>query len=107
MKKLAIAVLLSSVVSVSANASIKQQPEVKYVGDMQFASFCKAVVNDDVSLFKMTLNRFVGELGSSRKSVLKRVTEEQSVQCAGKDLLDFTQQRNASSINSYLNTSKV
>lgn len=107
MKKLAIALLLSGSTVFAASASIKQETTVKYVGDMQYASFCKAVVNDDLDLFKVTLSRFVGELGTSRKSVLKRVTAQNSVQCAGHDLVEFTEKRNATKIDSFINSAKA
>ncbi len=107
MKNIIIAAVVSSAFTFSAVASNVQEAKVKYVGDLQFASFCKAVVNDDVALFKMTLSRFVGELGASRASVLKKVTAQDSVQCAGKDLVEFTQQRNAQMIQSYLQNTKA
>lgn len=101
MKKLAITILLASSVSFAASASINNDANVKYVGDMKYASFCKAVVNNDVDLFKMTLGRFVGELGSSRERVLDRILAE-GVKCSGADLVEFSTQRKATNIDAYI-----
>ena len=101
MKKLFIATIFT--MSFAASASNAPAENVKYIGDMQFASFCKAVVNNDLGLFKVSLKRFVGELGSTRQRVLDRVLEDGSVQCSGKGLVEFTTERNATLIVSFLN----
>lgn len=101
MKKLILATLLS--MSFAASASNAPAEKFRYVGDLQFASFCKAAIENDLNLFKTTLTRFVGELGSSRQRVLSRVLEENSVMCSGKGLVEFTSERNATDIVSFLN----
>ncbi|GAB5379263.1 MAG: hypothetical protein Alis3KO_12500 [Aliiglaciecola sp.] len=103
MKKVILATLFSAAVSFTASAS-NAPANVKYVGDTHFAPFCKAVINNDVKLFKIALNRFVGELGSSQKRVLNRVLESNSVTCAGQDLVDFAQSRKATAIDSFIST---
>ncbi|GAA0858693.1 hypothetical protein [Aliiglaciecola litoralis] len=101
MKKLVLATVLSmSFTGFAANA---HDEKIKYAGDLEYASFCKAVVNNDQALFKSSLNRFVGELGSNRKQVLNRVLENDSVKCAGKGLVKFSSERNATEIVTFLN----
>ncbi|WJG10071.1 hypothetical protein [Aliiglaciecola sp. LCG003] len=104
MKKLAIATLFASTLSFAASAATVSTENVKYTGDMEFASFCKAVVNNDIQLFKVSLNRFIGELGSSRKRVLDRVLEADTITCSGKNLVEFTQERNATQIDTFISS---
>lgn len=103
MKKLVLASVLSMSVSLSAFAGVTLDKPTYYLGDEKFVPFCKAVVNNDLELFRMTLTSFVGELGSSRQHVLNRVLKDNSVQCAGKGLIEFTTARNATEIVNYLN----
>lgn len=102
MKNVILATLLSTAVSFSASAANAPVGKVKFVGDTHYASFCKAVINNDLKLFKISLNRFVGELGASQKRVLARVLENNSVTCAGQDLVEFSQSRNATAIDTFL-----
>ncbi|GAA6184761.1 MULTISPECIES: DUF3718 domain-containing protein [Alteromonadaceae] len=102
MKKLVLASLLALSVPFTASASESSAESVKFIGDLEYASFCKAVVNNDVELFKLSLNRFVGELGSSRKRVLKRVLADNNVTCSGQSLVEFSAKRNATQIGSFI-----
>lgn len=104
MKKVILATLFSAAVSFTATASNAPAKNVKFVGDTHYATFCKAVINNDVKLFKIALNRFVGELGTSQKRVLSRVLANNSVTCAGQDLVNFAQSRNATAIDSFIST---
>lgn len=107
MKKVILATVLSATVSISANAAMEKQGNFKFVGDTQYASFCKAVLNDNVKLFKRSLNRFVGPLGTNRKIVLERVLDDNNVQCAGQGIVEFSQQRNASKVAAYLSKAQA
>lgn len=107
MKKVILATVLSATVSISANAAMEKQTNFKFVGDTQYASFCKAVLNDNVKLFKRSLNRFVGPLGSSRRVVLERVLDDNNVKCAGQGIVEFSQQRQANKVAEFLSKAKA
>lgn len=107
MKKVILATLLGSLLSVNANAALKSEDNFKFVGDTEYSSFCKAVLDDNVALFKRSLKRFVGPLGASRKSVLERVLENDNVQCAGQGIVEFSEQREAKEIAEYIRRSQV
>ena len=107
MKKFAIAVLLSSSLPFAASASIKASENVKFKGDMEYASFCEAVINDDLKLFKVALSTLVGDLGYSEKLVLKRVSTKNGVKCSGQDLIKFSQERNAEKVLSYIKSNRA
>ena len=101
MKKLVLATLVSLSVSSFANAGM--QKNVVYVGDLDYAGFCKAVVNDNVGMFKRSIRRFVGPLGGSRQDVLKRVLKDDNVQCSGTGITKFAEQRNATQVVEFIN----
>ena len=107
MKKLAIAVLLSSSLSFAASASTKATESVKFQGDMKYASFCEAVVNDDIKLFKVALSNLVGDLGYSEKFVLKRVSTKNGVKCGGQNLIEFSENRSADRVLSYIKSKRA
>ena len=52
------------------------QKDVRFVGDTQFAGFCKAIVLDDVKVLRSSLSRNVGRIGASQREVLRLVTSE-------------------------------
>ncbi|MCC2617328.1 hypothetical protein LJ739_13830 [Aestuariibacter halophilus] len=93
--------MLALGLTLSVQASV-QDNNIKYVGDTHYAGFCKAVVTDNVVLFKRAINRFVGTLGGSQKDVLQRVLENNSVTCAGEGLKDFSNQRNAMQVAAFI-----
>jgi hypothetical protein len=107
MKKLIIASILASAVSMSANASMESKTNFKFTGDTEFAGFCKAVLNDNVSLFKRSIRGFVGPLGATRQDVLKRVLKNENVSCAGQGLVEFTKQRDAKQVAEFISTVSI
>lgn len=107
MKKLVLATLLSVTVSASATAAMKSQSNFKFVGDTEYAGFCKAVLNDNVTLFKRSVKRFVGPLGATKQDVLNRVLNSNNVQCAGIGIVEFSQQRSANKVAQYINSAKA
>jgi hypothetical protein len=102
MKKLILASVLASAVSMSANASMESTTSYKFTGDTEFAGFCKAVLNDNVSLFKRSVRGFVGPLGVTRQDVLKRILKDESVSCAGQGIVEFTKQRDAKQVAEFI-----
>ena len=102
MKTLALVSVLSLSVSFAADAALQQTKEVKFVGDMAYAGFCKAVVNDNVSLFKRSVKRFVGPLGGNQQLVLTKVLENDNVKCAGQGIAKFAKERDAQQISAFI-----
>jgi len=103
MKKLLVSVVVSAAcLSFSANAALEGSKKVKYVGDVEFASFCEAAVKNDVSLFKRSVNRKVGIIANTNKSVLDVVLDAENVSCAGKGLIEFSELRKATDVVDYI-----
>jgi len=88
-------------VAVNANASALQK-EVRFVGETQFAGFCKAVLLDDVKILRSNLARNVGRIGASQREVLRLVTSENGLTCNGVDLIKFSVEREANTVYEYL-----
>ena len=78
------------------------QKDVRFVGDTQFAGFCKAIVLDDVKVLRSSLSRNVGRIGASQREVLRLVTSEDGLTCNGISLIDFAVERDASAVREYL-----
>ncbi|MFC3095576.1 hypothetical protein DRW07_08340 [Alteromonas sediminis] len=75
-----------------------------YSGDLQYASFCRAVVLDDLRILKASLSRHVGRIAGSEKDVLRRVVQSDGLKCNGKGLIDFSKRRNARQVHTFLTT---
>ncbi len=78
------------------------QKDVRFVGDTQFAGFCKAIVLDDVKVLRSSLSRNVGRIGASQREVLRLVTSEDGLTCNGISLIDFAVERDAMAVREYL-----
>ena len=78
------------------------QKDVRFVGDTQFAGFCKAIVLDDVKVLRSSLSRNVGRIGASQREVLRMVTAENGLTCNGVNLIKFSAEREANSVHEYL-----
>ena len=84
-----------------------QQPEagqavVKFVGDLKYSVFCKAVVTDNVNLLDRSILRQVGKIADSPRLVLQKVTADSGILCNGKTLQEFAKLRQAESVQRYL-----
>jgi hypothetical protein len=93
-------------VSLMSTAALADSPAdgVRFIGDTQFASFCKAVVKDDIRLLRSSVARSVGVIGVSQRDVLRLVTTDNGVTCNGISLIDFSKQRHANSVYHYIET---
>lgn len=100
------ALVLSAVVSVSASA-VESQKRTVFVGDKEFAGFCKAVVENDLALFKRSLAKKVGLVGVTRDAVKAKILADNNVTCAGQDLASFAKRRNATNIIAYIKDEQV
>jgi hypothetical protein len=107
MKKLIVSVVFAvASVSFNATAALESAKKVKFVGDTEFASFCKAAVNNDVSLFKRSIERQVGVIASSKQKVLDLVLDANNVSCSGKGLTEFSETRQATDVVNFIQTKK-
>jgi hypothetical protein len=91
----------------TVQATAKATPKIKFVGDTHYASFCKAVVTNDLDMFKRAVASRVGDLGNSKQQVLDVVLDKNNVSCAGQGLVEFSQTRQAQDIVSFLSANKV
>ncbi|RDV27404.1 DUF3718 domain-containing protein [Alteromonas aestuariivivens] len=102
-KKTAAVVLGFAALSSQALAAAPEK-DVRFVGDTRFSSFCKAVVMDDVRVLRSSLARNVGRIAASQREVLRMVTSEEGLTCNGASLIEFSVQRDASSVHEFLIT---
>lgn len=93
------AVLTVAAVSAPAFAADK---EYRFVGDTQFAGFCKAVATDDVRALRVNLSRNVGRIAATEREVLRMVTAEDGLTCNGENLVEFSVHREASDVHEFL-----
>lgn len=104
MKYLIVPVLTLAAFTATAETGSKSgvSEGYKLVGDMQFSSFCRAVLNDDLMLLKHSVARKVGSVASSRKDVLRKLISEDGMTCGGTGLVEFAKQRDATEVHAYL-----
>ena len=87
--------------SINASAAAPQK-DVRFVGETQFAGFCKAIINDDVRVLRSSLSRNVGRIGASQREVLRMVTSEEGLTCNGSSLIEFSVERHADAVHDSL-----
>ncbi len=87
--------------SINANAAAESK-DIRFVGETQFAGFCKAIINDDVRVLRSSLSRNVGRIGASQREVLRMVTSEEGLTCNGSSLIKFSEERHADAVHEYL-----
>jgi len=103
LKTLTVSAALALTFGASANTD---QENVRFVGETQYAGFCKAVVLDDVKVLRSNVARNVGRIGASQREVLRMVTAENGLTCNGTNLIKFSEERNADAVRDYL-TSRI
>ena len=100
MKKLiALSVALCAL---NVNAALKSKSDVTFKGDVEYSSFCKAVVADDVSLMKKSLRSKIGVVAGSQKRVKNILASEEGIKCNGVDLKAFSKERAAKQVSEFL-----
>lgn len=100
-----IAALTALALSSAATASTEDASSldnVKYTGDMKYAGFCKAVVENSVDGLRLVANRSVGDVAASRRGVIRAVTADNGVTCNGKSLIEFSIEKNAGDVHAFL-----
>ncbi|WP_026375004.1 hypothetical protein [Aestuariibacter salexigens] len=93
--------LVAALLSFNIMAETSIDTDVKYVGDLEYARFCKAIVTNDMRLLKTSLSRKVGVLAPTRDDVL-HVLLDKKMTCNGADLIEFSKRRNATDILAYI-----
>lgn len=97
-KTLAVALSIAAVTS----PALAADKEYRFIGDTQFAGFCKAVANDDVRALRVNVSRNVGRIAATEREVLRLLTAEDGVTCNGSGLVEFSVQRDASAVREFL-----
>ncbi|MCY7296266.1 hypothetical protein [Alteromonas sp. a30] len=102
MKKLLLAT--TALLSCYASASDSFDKELVFVGNQELANFCKAVAKDDVSLLRRSFSNKVGVFATSKAGVYELLLNEENLSCNGKGIKEFSKERNADQVLSYLQT---
>lgn len=105
MKSIILATSLTLAASANVFASNESTSNIRYVGDVEFASYCAAVVEDNVSMLKKAISSQVGSVAMNRRGVLRKVVAAEGVSCNGISLIEFSEQYKASEVNTFLTTS--
>lgn len=98
--------ILAFINNVAADEQIPQG-KYKFVGDQNFASFCKAALTNNVDLFKRSVRNQVGILASNTSQVLDLVLDSNNVTCAGQGLKEFSGSRQATDVINYISNVKA
>ena len=66
--KLLKTIIAATALSIACSASAAtSEKEVRFVGETEFAGFCKAIINDDIKTFRSNISRNVGRIGDSQR----------------------------------------
>lgn len=95
-------ILALGLTATAVSATETAPKQVRFTGDTQFASFCKAIVMDDVKVLRSSVARNVGRIGASQREVLRLITADGGLTCNGTSLIDFSIERDASAVREYL-----
>ncbi|MFT6897967.1 MAG: hypothetical protein ACJA13_002381 [Paraglaciecola sp.] len=98
--------ILAFIASVTAPEQI-EQAQYKFMGDKNFASFCKAALTNNVDLFKRSIRNQVGILARSKSAVMDLVLDSNNVTCAGQGLKEFSGARQATDVVNYISNAKA
>lgn len=104
MKTKLLSLALAATVAFQATAHEQRQASVTFVGDMEYTSFCKAVLKDDVSLMRRSFNNKVGVVASRKRDVYEVLLSQENLACNGLGIIEFSKERKAEQVLSYLQT---
>lgn len=102
MKKLALTTLMTVAISASVNAHETHDKLVVFKGDKSYASFCRAVTEDNVRLIHNSFRNKVGIVAESRRDVYRKLLDTENLSCNGKNLVEFSKERAAAEVLAYL-----
>lgn len=110
MKKLLLStVICAATLSFNVNAALKSANNFKFVGDTEYAGLCQAAATNDLSLLKKNVKQHGFRLNTSRSKMLMLLTNGDSFQCAGQNLVEFSASRGSQDVTNFLTgvTAKV
>lgn len=110
MKKLLLSVVVATACacfSLNAVAAMQGGKQFKLVGDTEFAGFCKAIVRNNVDLFKKNVAQQTGALTVTKSQTLDAVLDAMISSCADQDLVTFSQERNPPKVLSLIDSATV
>lgn len=93
-----------AITSISAIAHEPYDKRLVFVGNTSFASFCKAAIRDDVMLMRRSFSKKVGVVATSKSGVYELLLSKENLSCNGKDIVEFSKERNAEAVLGYLNS---
>lgn len=102
MKRLFIAALAT--LSLGAAAHQPYDKKLVFVGNTSFASFCKAAIKDDVTLMRRSFSNKVGVIATNKTGVYELLLSEENLSCNGKGIIEFSKERNAEQVLSFLDS---
>lgn len=102
MKKLVLATIAAAVFSAQAMAHEAHDKEFVFKGDKSYASFCRAVTQDNVKLIHNSFKNKVGVVAQNRKDVFRKLMDSNNLTCNGKDLVEFSKEYKAEGVMAYL-----
>lgn len=102
MKRLLLTALV--ITSMGAAAHEPYDKKLVFVGNTSFASFCKAAIKDDVTLMRRSFSNKVGVVATSKSGVYELLLSKENLACNGKGIIEFSKERNAEEVLSYLDS---
>jgi len=108
MKKLLLStVVCATTLSFNTSASLKNVNNFKFVGDTQYAGLCQAAATNDLGLFKKNANQHAFRLNASKSKMITLLANGEHFQCAGQNLVAFSESRGSQDVADYLTSSKA
>jgi hypothetical protein len=107
MKKLLLSAICATTLSLSVNASLKSANNFKFVGDTQYAGLCQAAATNDLGLFKKNVRQHAFHLHATKSKMITLLANGQHFQCAGQNLVAFSESRGSQDIADYLTDSNA
>ncbi|MCC2607788.1 hypothetical protein [Planctobacterium marinum] len=102
MKKLTLALATTLALSSAVSATESHDTKFEFRGDKSFASFCRAVTQDNVRLIHNSFKNKIGVVAMSKKDVYRKLLDSQNLSCNGKDLVEFSKEFKADEVLAYL-----
>lgn len=100
MKKLAIASLLLG--ASVAHAHESHDKDIKFVGDLDYQNFCKAVTEDNVRMLRSSFSSKIGIVAGNQRETYRKLMSGENLSCNGMNILDFSKSRKANDVIAYL-----
>lgn len=102
MKKFALATIVAAAISGQVMATESHDTQFVFKGDKSYASFCRAITQDNVRLIHNSFKNKVGIVAQNRKDVFRKLMDSNNLTCNGKDLVEFSKEYKADEVMAYL-----